>query len=155
MDFNKLRRNNQRNKFIFSNAAAERILGLPAFSVVETDLTHENKVLVKTRDKKYELPTSAFYQDFTQSRQRRSQKLQVSTTEYGNVFMITNPENHNRYPTRTIATGVECRCRDYEKQQELITGSRHCCKHGYAVLSYLGYSSLAEYLAANSLQATA
>jgi predicted nucleic acid-binding Zn finger protein len=42
---------------------------------------------------------------------------------------------------------VTCTCVDYKNQIEQLKG-KGCCKHGYAVLATLGFSTLAEYIAA-------
>ena len=39
---------------------------------------------------------------------------------------------------------IVCQCRDYRDQIQFM--GRGVCKHGYAVLSYLGFNSMAEYV---------
>ncbi len=50
------------------------------------------------------------------------------------------------YDLTLTATGITCTCVDYQNQVQFLQGSKHCCKHGYAVLNRLGFNSLSEYL---------
>lgn len=130
---------------IYSQSAAERILNLPPFSVVKVELIDSQQIKVTTAKKQeYCISRPKFLQHFAHIRQLRAKKLQVSRGNYRNLFIVTNPENNHCYRVRTTATKVECKCRDYQKQQEIL--SKGCCKHGYAVLQTLGFDSLSNYL---------
>ncbi|MGB5714490.1 MAG: SWIM zinc finger family protein, partial [Waterburya sp.] len=96
----------------------------------------------------YQIPLAKFKQDFAQSRKLNSKALLISSTQYRNVFIVQNPENRNKYPVRYISSGIECKCRDFEKQQEIL--GKGCCKHGYKLLNHLGYNSLQSYLDRNN-----
>lgn len=146
IDFTKMRRILVANKMLYSLSAAARILGLSAFSVhkveeIENDLMMITDIEqnVRTVHKQY------FLKDFVSIRQQLSRKLLIQPTQYNNIWIVTNPENKNRYLVRAADRGIQCKCRDYQKQQSAF--GQGCCKHGYLVLKHLGYNDLSSYLA--------
>lgn len=50
------------------------------------------------------------------------------------------------YTLELTQNRVTCTCKDFENQMQQL--GKGCCKHGYAVLGQLGFSTLAEYIAA-------
>jgi hypothetical protein len=137
--------------FIFSASAAERILKIPTLTVSFVKVNNNMTVTVKTKQQEYILPTRLFTEDFATSRQERSKNLKLNTTKYGNVYLVSNLETNSKYPVRVTDIGVECKCRDFQKQQEQFGSG--CCKHGYRVLRELGYQNLGEYLIKNKVAA--
>lgn len=130
--------------YIFTRSAAERILELPAFSIQQIKV-YSNAILAKNKQQHlYTMEREWFLHDFAQSRINKAFKLKVEKTNYSNLYRVTNPENKHQYPVRLISEKVECKCRDYQKQQEIL--GKGCCKHGYAVLNSLGYKHLEDYL---------
>jgi predicted nucleic acid-binding Zn finger protein len=59
-------------------------------------------------------------------------------------FWVVNPGKQTHYRVVARGDGVFCACDDFNNQ--LAFFGRGCCKHGYAVLGYLGLGSLADYL---------
>jgi hypothetical protein len=51
------------------------------------------------------------------------------------------------YDLELIPNLITCTCVDFQNQMQQLNG-KGCCKHGYAVLAQLGFSTLAEYIAA-------
>lgn len=133
-----------KHKFIFSRSAAERILHLEPLSITDLQNVYPGQIKVTTKQKQeYHIGVNRFIEDFVTSRKLKAKKLKVETTKYSNLYRVINPENLNRYPVRTTTKGIECKCRDYQKQQEIL--GEGCCKHGFSVLNYLGYEKLSDY----------
>ena len=148
-DFPKQQKAIQYEKFVFSDSAAARILDIDAFKVLHVIKGINETHNVCTIDHKvYQVPNSEFYRNFVFSRQQRSKQLSAQATAYSNVWIVTNPKNRKRYPVRATADSIECKCRDYQKQQEIL--GKGCCKHGYRILNYLGYQDLKAYMNRNS-----
>ncbi|MEO1391075.1 MAG: hypothetical protein AAFV85_27390 [Cyanobacteria bacterium J06634_6] len=59
-------------------------------------------------------------------------------------FTVHNCDKQSSYVVEVSDTAVACTCDDYGNQ--LSAWGKGCCKHGYAVLGHLGFSSLSEYL---------
>lgn len=53
-------------------------------------------------------------------------------------------ETSKGYLVSVNANGASCSCKDFENQQQAF--GRGCCKHAYAVLNQLGFSSLGAYM---------
>lgn len=61
-------------------------------------------------------------------------------------FTVTNPDSGSRHLVESFGESLDCDCEDYLWQQRFFGWG--CCKHGYAVLQYLGFDSLRDYLTA-------
>lgn len=83
----------------------------------------------------------AFYQHFVDRRKADAQGLKVVQQTRRN-FAVSNPAKGSAY-TVTLGTAASCTCDDFINQIKFL--QRGCCKHGYAVLQQLGFSSLANY----------
>ena len=77
-------------------------------------------------------------------------------------YVVKNERKGSRYIVTPYPDRIECACEDYTNQLRLnpeTLGTKFaCCKHVYAVLNYLGHSSLKEYMVAEhsrSIQAQA
>ena len=62
-----------------------------------------------------------------------------SATEY----IVSNPANGNNYLIELNGKNAECGCEDYKNQ--LAFFGKGACKHIYAALFSIGFSSLGEY----------
>lgn len=91
-----------------------------------------------------------FKQDFVNFRKNNSRKLKV-VKESNTSFKVINPEKQTQYNVIPYSTGVDCDCQDYHNQ--IVEFGRGCCKHGYATLQFLGFSSLQEYINFNATAA--
>ena len=150
IDFAKLTLDLKRTRWIFSRSAAERILGLPSLTVQDVAVRTDNVYIFDGKNK-YFLPKSEFYSEFIRCRRAKANEITAVPHKYSNLFKVTNHENGNQYPVRLLPDTVQCKCRDYEKQIELL--GKGCCKHGYAVIGMLGHDSLASYINSNILEA--
>ncbi|NJN88919.1 MAG: metal-binding protein [Leptolyngbyaceae cyanobacterium SL_5_14] len=94
-----------------------------------------------------------FKEYFVTARQLRSKSYQVKNVPGGD-YVVSGFENdtvRSQYLVSLEAFRIVCTCPDYREQNRLFKG-RGCCKHGYAVLNHLGFSSLSDYIVVNQSQ---
>jgi hypothetical protein len=87
----------------------------------------------------------AFRQAFVDFRKESAKTVQVKRLGVDSAYFQAKGQEEI-YDLALTATGVTCTCVDYQNQVQYIPGGKHCCKHGYAVLSRLGFGSLQAYL---------
>ena len=91
------------------------------------------------------LSNMLFYSTFVEDRKSRSKTIQVTPNAFADrIYTARNESNDHTY-TVIAAESMECQCADYRNQIAFI--GKGCCKHGYAVLKSLGFSSLSDWQA--------
>jgi len=86
---------------------------------------------------------------FVEHRKAEARSLQVTDWLRSPArYTVTNPQTGSQHVVTEQADRLDCNCEDYYWQQQFI--GRGCCKHGYAVLQYLGFDSLRSYVAAQA-----
>jgi hypothetical protein len=93
------------------------------------------------------VPKKTFVEEFFELRKERADSLYAHRLS-ASTFRVSNPENGNAYIVEFRGKRVACQCEDYRKQLEFLGAG--ACKHIYACLLKMGYSSLREYLNAIS-----
>lgn len=89
------------------------------------------------------LSKKMFYSSFVEDRKARSTTIAVTQNLFADrVYTARNESNGHAY-TVIASDAIECQCADYRAQVAFV--GRGCCKHGYAVLRSLGFSSLSEW----------
>lgn len=73
-----------------------------------------------------------------------SKNLEVLMTGF-NTYLVINPDKQTEYIIEPRIDYLFCNCSDYKNQSYAFETSKVCCKHIFAVLGYLGFSSLKEY----------
>jgi len=127
---------------LYSAAAVRRLLGLGAWVEVQIrEFAWVIWVWVKGRRPTF-IGKARFRQHFVDWRRRQGAALVV--TQDLDSFGVVNPGKETVYRVEARRDGVFCPCDDFNNQLEFF--GRGCCKHGYAVLGFLGLSSLADYL---------
>ncbi|MFM7530435.1 MAG: hypothetical protein ACKO63_18465 [Nodosilinea sp.] len=127
---------------LYSAAAVRRLLGLGARVEVQIrEFAWVIWVWVKGRRPTF-IGKARFRQHFVDWRRRQGAALVV--TQDLDSFGVVNPGKETVYRVEARRDGVFCTCDDFNNQLEFF--GRGCCKHGYAVLGFLGLSSLADYL---------
>jgi len=131
---------------LYSASAVRRLLGLSGdvgvqirefFKVVWVWVVGKRPTFMSKR---------VFKQHFVY--RRKAAALTLSVTQHSDSterFTVCNEAKSTAYLVECRADGVFCTCDDFSNQLQFF--GRGCCKHGYAALSSLGFSSLAEYLA--------
>lgn len=59
-------------------------------------------------------------------------------------FKVFNKKKGTSYVCECWTDHVDCTCEDYYNQQQFL--GKACCKHNYAVLKFLGFNSLSDYI---------
>lgn len=89
-----------------------------------------------------------FRQQFVDFRKAGSKVLEVTKDLFEpDTYHVYNPLKDSRHHVtieRSHKSLLQCTCGDYNNQ--IQTMGKGVCKHGYAVLTELGYSSLADYI---------
>jgi hypothetical protein len=130
----------------FSLASVSRISGVPAHLISRFEIWEKVILVVFKKGHKLRprfLSKKSFYLSFVEDRQARSRSITVTKNAFADkVFTARNESNDHAY-TVIVSDVVDCQCADYRAQ--IAFGGRGCCKHGYAVLRSLGFSSLSDW----------
>lgn len=133
---------------IYSIAAARRIFG-KALKVVRVERWLNCCLVVFENCRARFVSCKVFATHFAEWRKLAAAQLSVSPDPLRGTFLVQNPSKGTGYLVHCFGRlGVGCECEDAENQLKFL-GRRGCCKHGYAVLNHLGYSSLSAYMAAH------
>ncbi|MBD2259809.1 hypothetical protein [Pseudanabaena sp. FACHB-2040] len=141
-----------RSTMLYSAAAVRRMLGLsPSTPVQLREFFKVIWVAVKGQRPTF-ISKAQMKSHFVQHRQAEAAQLQVTDwLRDPGQFTVTNPESQSRHQVSCLRDRLECDCEDYYWQRQAF--GRGCCKHGYAVLNYLGFDSLRTYLKEEQRQA--
>ncbi len=129
--------------FVFSKAAAARILGVAKKAVARFEVWYKVIFVIVEGRRPTFISKSKFKQHFVDWRKDRSQRLQVSRFK-DNHFRVINIRKGSIYNVFVYQDGLDCQCEDFRNQVNIL--GRACCKHAYSVLNSLGFSSLNEYI---------
>jgi hypothetical protein len=132
---------------LYSSSAIARILNVAASAVVKFDVFAKVIwVYIKGQRPKF-LSKRLFTQHFVDRRKAEARGLTVTRHALDRSrFTVRNESKGTLYQVLTTSSGLICECEDYQNQLRFF--GRGCCKHGYAVLTQLGYTDLRSYLAA-------
>jgi hypothetical protein len=91
------------------------------------------------------VPKAEFKQHFVEWRREAAQALQVVPwREAIGRYTVHNDAKRSAHVVEVSDQAITCTCEDYKNQLKFL--GKGCCKHGYAVLAQLGFSSLGAYL---------
>lgn len=138
-----------RSTMLYSAAAVRRLLGIKASVPVRLQ-EFLNVVWVWVKGQR---PTFISKADlkahFVEYRKLEARSLEVTDWLRDPArYTVTNPVTGSQHLVMGYAERLDCDCEDYHWQQQFW--GRGCCKHGYAVLAYLGYASLKDYVTIHS-----
>ena len=136
-----------KTNFVYSKTAAARILDVEVNTIAKFEKWQKVYFVQIRGQRPTFIPYSAFKENFVTSRMERSKSLYVAPVN-DEHFRVVNPKKDTVYSVWLFADGLDCECEDYKNQIAILKG-KGCCKHGYAVLTWLGYGRLSEYIAAN------
>jgi hypothetical protein len=96
------------------------------------------------------LGKKAFDHHFHQRRKEEGKKLLVQEIIcYGSQqFEVYNPTKGSSYTTTVENDQIYCECEDYQNQKQFW--GKGLCKHGWATLAHLGFSSFKDFLGRGS-----
>ncbi|MGF1499585.1 MAG: SWIM zinc finger family protein [Elainellaceae cyanobacterium] len=138
-----------RSHLLYSAAAVRRLLNLPPSASVQIrEFFSVLWVWVKGQRPTF-VSKAALKKHFVARRQADAQNLQVTDwLQHPPRFSVASQHGNHAYEVICLPDRIECTCHDYQFQVQSL--GRGCCKHGYAVLNYLGYPSLQSYLEAQN-----
>lgn len=134
-----------RNSLVFNRTNASILIGILPHQVKKVEEWTNCVYVYGNKDSKKIskfVSKKKFLEAFVNSRKERSKLLtvqKISPTEYA----VYNPENDHNYLVELSGKVIECGCEDYKNQMAVF--GKAACKHIYATLTYMGYSSLKAY----------
>ena len=143
------------NNLFFNLASVARIASTPIDSIDRFEVWESLVAVVFKKGwglRPKFLSKKAFYSSFVEDRKARSRLIEVTPNPFANrVYTARNTTNNHSY-TVIVSDAIECQCADYRSQISFV--GRGCCKHGYAVLRSLGFSSLSDFQAIERMKRT-
>ena len=132
-----------RSNIIYSIAAAQRILNIKSglYDVQEWAFV----VWVRGKNFCKFVSKKLFKKHFADFRKKQAEK----------VNLVVNPNNSKEFNAAGSAgtytlnaedKAIKCTCEDFRNQVFILKTKHSTCKHGYAVLSHLGFKSLSDYI---------
>lgn len=130
------------NNFIYSRAAVARMLGIASQLVKKVEVwANCIFVIVQGRRPRF-WKKASFTNHFVNHRIFSSRYYEVASKSKS-TFEVWNDKSS--YELSALQETIQCPCEDYSNQQRIFKG-KGCCKHGYAVLRFLGFERLSEYI---------
>ena len=133
--------------FVYSKAAAARILGIKVFVIARFEIWHKVCFVHVRGQRPTFMSKKAFKQHFVDWRIQQGRLMCVSQVNQEH-FRVINPRNSNAYSVFVYADSFDCECHDYQNQITIFGGDKACCKHAYGVLTWLGFNRLSDYIEA-------
>lgn len=99
------------------------------------------------------IPKSEFTALLVGDRKNRSKSLTVTPNAFDSTdYTVRNEDKGTIYRVETYQGYMNCTCRDYENLSNDFNTPKVSCKHIYAVLNNLGYASLKDYIASETVR---
>jgi hypothetical protein len=130
---------------VYSIAAVRRMVS-DRFQVVRIEKWWRVVLVVFKGCRPRFMSQQAFKNHFVQWRKLQAQALSVRQFQ-ALRYVVGNEAKRSAYLVECRSDAIECECDDYKNQIEFL--GKGCCKHGYAVLSVLGFDSLQAYVKAH------
>lgn len=128
---------------IYSKSAIARIEGISPKDVVRFEVWAKVVfVIVRGRRPRF-YSKKLFKSHFVNRRREQAYSVEISRVK-GNWYRAENLKKGTTYDVYALKDAIDCTCEDYSNQIRFL--KKGCCKHGYAVLLHLGFSSLADYV---------
>lgn len=141
-----------KHNFVYSRSSAARILGVESRDIVKFEVWWKVCFVQVRGCRPTFVSKKVFRQHFVDWRIERSRSLEVIQF-HREHFRVANYKKGTAYSVYLFEDGLDCTCHDYKNQILNFGGGRSCCKHIYAVLSYMGYNRLSDYVKANAVGA--
>jgi len=128
--------------FIYSRAAVARMLGIASQLIKKVEIwANCIFVIVQGRRPRF-WKKASFRNHFVDHRKFEARYYEVAAKS-DSKFEVWNSKSS--YQLEALQTEIKCPCEDYNNQQRIFKG-KGCCKHGYAVLHFLGFDRLSQYV---------
>ena len=131
---------------LYSVAAARRILGIYYPEIKVTIQVWAKVILVISDGRRPRfISKKVFQQHFVDWRKQQAQSLVVEQdTLLRRKFRAINFKKGSTYTVGAYSDVICCECEDYKNQMRFW--DKAMCKHSFAVLNYMGYNSLSQFL---------
>lgn len=136
-------------KYIFSKTAAANIVGLKPRDIDYITEIGNGAIRIFRSDGKSQLTKRIDYlKYFWSSRQERSHGIKVFPDHEDKTLWYAQSarDEHEHYLVEVTPARLTCTCKDWEVQHTDLDVKTPCCKHCYAVLHSLGFTSMKNYL---------
>lgn len=135
---------------MLSKASAARILNVKEGEINKVELWGNCAFVQMAHSKAKMVSLKKFKDNFVESRKGRSADLEVIPVPLCGSFTVRNPKRNTQYLVYLMGKHIECGCEDFARQirdnPEMFGTEHACCKHIYAVLGFLGHSSLKDFI---------
>lgn len=130
---------------LYSKSAIARMECVNAEDVLRLEVWHSVVfVIIRGRRPKF-YSKKAFKVHFVQLRQARAKALVATQNVFNpNIFTVRNETKGTAYTVNFFTGGVVCECEDWKNQSQFF--GLAACKHIYATLNQLNFSSLRDYI---------
>ncbi len=135
------------HRLIVNKAAIARLLGIPAKRITRVEATPQGYAYFLDSGiyNTGIIPAAALVDEFIRFRQTSAEGLPEPTRINRTVWAIAG--KRGEYFLEVQADAIACTCEDYTAQEGIPPGMR-ACKHGYRLLTALGFSGMGDYLGA-------
>jgi hypothetical protein len=137
----------KKNPLVYNRSAAARVLKISHNLILRFE-EWANCVFIIIKGQRPRFWKKADYRvNFAEFRKEESKALKVTRLDLYS-FQVKNGTKDSSYYSEAKPTTIHCSCRDYQNQVDIIDvmGGTAFCKHGYAVLSLLGFDRLSDYI---------
>ncbi|NEQ53024.1 MAG: hypothetical protein F6K11_23270 [Leptolyngbya sp. SIO3F4] len=136
-----------KSNLIFSKIAASRLLSVDINLIADFRIFFRVCWVWIRGSRPRFISKRLFTKHFSEHRQQQGRQLTAKAwPEVPDWYTVENTHKGTSYPVVLNPSGPDCDCEDYRNQIAIL--GKGVCKHGYAVLSKLGFGSLSAYLAA-------
>jgi hypothetical protein len=141
------RKMSQDECYLYSQARASRILGVKPSEIEFVYVCGDGRILVGLYNDSVYLSDREFKIAYGEERKARAKELIVTKRlDMKSGYTVRNESSKSAYKVKAFIDGLVCECPDYEISSQVMNSDKVACKHIYAVLGQLGYSSLREYI---------
>lgn len=132
---------------IFSLASVSRIANVPTHLIDRFEIWEKVVFVVFQKGHRLSpqfLSKKEFFTSFVDARKAKSRSIVITKNAFNEgLYTARNTTNGHTYQLTCTDNNIACQCKDYKDQIDLM--GRGCCKHGYALLNLLGFTSLIEW----------
>ena len=138
------------NGFIFSKPVVAKALGVSVQTIEKVIADGEDAIAILTSGKRKKVTLWAAKVALGNLRRLRAEKIKISQDKRNpsSTYQAVNPENGHAHTLYLMPKYIGCNCKDYQELVKNLGSNQVACKHIYALLGHIGYSSLNEYVKA-------
>lgn len=131
---------------IFNYKNICKLTWLKREDIKSINILSENKAEVILDDEKILVTKNQLIPIVKETRRESAKDLSIVDKTHHGIYYVPSSKHNTLYRVREDEGRLTCECYDYQNLNEQVTDRQMGCKHVYAVLSELGYSSLEKYI---------